>query len=155
VFFGVAARLPDSLRLRRTCLLLAEYFTIDEPVTRLALQQLAEETASSGPIIVLTEGSTDARFLQLALPLVCPALAGYVRFMDFEMKAPGGVDQVVRSLRSFVAAGVMNRVVGLLDNDTAGRHAEIQLSETPLPPNFRYCRRSSMRRAAAGAARCS
>lgn len=43
-------------------------------------------------------------------------------------------------MRSFAAAGVMNRVIGILDNDTAGRQAEKQLASTSLPDHYAVCR---------------
>ncbi|WP_251094930.1 hypothetical protein [Streptomyces sp. Caat 7-52] len=129
------------LRLDLSDLLAADYFrSIDEVSTR-AIEELRESTVNTGPIIVITEGKFDSRVLQRALKLVRPDIAGYFKFWDLETsKASGGTDRVVANLRSFAAAGVMNRVIGLLDNDTAGRQAEKQLASAPLPKHYGYCR---------------
>lgn len=87
-----------------------------------------------------TEGASDARYLRRSLDLLSPDVSEYFRFLDFDTNIPGGTDQVVKSLRSFAAAGIVNRVIALLDNDAAGRQAEKILSERPLPRNFAVLR---------------
>ena len=42
-----------------------------------------------------------------------------VRFLDYERKPEGGASAVLRAVRAFDAAGIANRVVAVLDNDTA------------------------------------
>ncbi|MFF2751371.1 hypothetical protein ACFVVA_38280 [Kitasatospora sp. NPDC058048] len=131
---------PDTVvRLDLHDLLAAGYFTRHDAVSELALQELATEMASSGPIIVMTEGTTDARFLKRGLQIVAPELAGYFTFLDPDAKAPGGAPELVKSLRAFAAAGIMNRVVALVDNDAAGRQAVKTLSGAPLPDRFKVC----------------
>jgi hypothetical protein len=118
-------------------LLMAGYFESSEAVSTEALQQLRDEMASSGPIIVITEGKYDSRVLGRALPIVRPDIAGYFAFWDLEeTKAAGGTDRVVANLRSFAAAGVMNRVIALVDNDAAGLAALKTLANPALPKNY-------------------
>jgi hypothetical protein len=89
---------------------------------------------------VLTEGKFDSRVLPRALKLVRPDIAGYFKFLDFDTtRAPGGTDKVVANLKSFTAAGGMNRVIGLLDNDTAGREAIKKLKDITLPKHYSAC----------------
>ncbi|WP_035839044.1 HEPN/Toprim-associated domain-containing protein [Kitasatospora azatica] len=129
---------PDTVvRLDLHDLLAAGYFNRHDAVSELAQQELATEMASSGPIIVMTEGTTDARFLKRGLQIVAPELAGYFTFLDPDAKAAGGAPELVKSLRAFAAAGIMNRVVALVDNDAAGRQAVKTLSGAPLPDRFR------------------
>jgi hypothetical protein len=129
------------LRMDLYDLLAAGWFSRLDAISTTAVQELTEDMASTGPIIVITEGSFDSRVLQRALRLVRPDIADYFKFLDFDStRAPGGTDQVVQKLRSFAAAGVMNRVIALLDNDAAGRQAEEQLARTGLPNNYRFCR---------------
>lgn len=131
---------PDTVvRLDLHDLLSAGYFTRHDAVSELALQDLAAEMASSGPIIVMTEGTTDARFLKRGLQIVAPDLAGYFTFLDPDAKAAGGTAQLVKNLRAFAAAGIMNRVIALVDNDAAGREAMKTLSSAPLPERFKVC----------------
>lgn len=75
--------------------------------------------ARHAPLIVLTEGRNDAEFLSAGLEILYPYLSGLVRLLDYERKPEGGASAVVRMARAFAAAGITNRVVGILDNDTA------------------------------------
>ncbi|GGR01096.1 HEPN/Toprim-associated domain-containing protein [Kitasatospora griseola] len=132
---------PDTVvRLDLHDLLSAGYFARHDAVSELALQELASEIGSIGPIIVLTEGTTDARFLKRGLKIVAPELAGYFTFLDPDAKAAGGTAQLVKNLRAFAAAGIMNRVIAMVDNDAAGREAVKTLSSAPLPGRFKVCK---------------
>ncbi|EMF56531.1 HEPN/Toprim-associated domain-containing protein [Streptomyces bottropensis] len=134
----LASQDPQAvLQLDLSDLLDAGYFESSEAVSTEALQQLRDEMASSGPIIVITEGKYDSRVLGRALRLVRPDIASYFTFWDLEeTKAAGGTDRVVANLRSFAAAGVMNRVVALVDNDAAGRAALKTLANPVLPKTY-------------------
>lgn len=144
--FLLAALLHDQepqekLTMDLSELLAADYFSSFEELSAQAIHELSLMTASTGPIIVITEGKFDAQVIPRALRLVRPEIAGYFKFWDLEKtKAAGGTDQVVKNMRSFAAAGVMNRVIGILDNDTAGRQAEKQLAGAPLPDHYAVCR---------------
>ncbi|WNZ06169.1 hypothetical protein [Streptomyces sp. 11x1] len=122
-------------------LLATDYISSTEDLSAQANRELSFITASTGPIIVITEGRFDSHVLPRALRLVRPEIANYFKFWDLDTsKAAGGTDQVVKNMRSFAAAGVMNRVIGILDNDTAGRQAEKQLVSTLLPGHYAVCR---------------
>ncbi|KQQ98484.1 hypothetical protein ASF74_12955 [Arthrobacter sp. Leaf145] len=133
-----AAPADEEVRLDLHDLYSAGYFSGVENITQLAADELAVSVSSGGPIIVVTEGVTDARFLQRALELVAPHVSHLFRFFDKDAGAEMGAAQVVRTLRSFAAAGVTNRVVGVLDNDAAGRVAARNLDAKPRPASNRY-----------------
>ncbi|MCD1284911.1 hypothetical protein CV023_03495 [Brevibacterium sp. CCUG 69071] len=116
----------------------AGYFESIDNITQLAVDELAVSVSSGGPIVVVTEGVTDAEFLKSALDLVAPQLSHMFRFFDREAGAELNAAQVVRTLRAFAAAGITNRVVGVLDNDAAGRAAARELEAKPRPSNNRY-----------------
>ncbi len=101
---------------------------------RAEVQSNADQAA---PTIVLTEGSSDATVLQSAVDLLRPHLTGFITFMDYSASPAGGVDGVVKGLRAFAAAGVGNRVIGLLDNDTAGKEGMRQIGLNPLPARMK------------------
>ncbi|MDI1454264.1 HEPN/Toprim-associated domain-containing protein [Streptomyces sp. ATE26] len=96
-------------------------------------EQLADLTQNA-PLLVLTEGTTDARLLSAGMDVTHPHLKGFVSFFDYAAGgAEGGVAQLARNVASFVAAGVANRFVALADNDTEG-HAGMQKTlERRLP----------------------
>lgn len=89
-----------------------------------------------GPAIVITEGTYDSQVLQQSIALLYPHLVGYIRFLDFSFGNEGGAGNAIKTLKSFAAAGVNNRVLLLLDNDTAARDAARSLRGTSLPPGY-------------------
>jgi hypothetical protein len=93
-----------------------------EPGTLASRAQSAsrDNAASHAPVVVLTEGVTDAEFLSSALAVLHPHLTDLVRFLDYDRKPEGSASAVLRAARAFDAAGIANRVVAILDNDTAG-----------------------------------
>lgn len=126
-----------SLTLDMTDLLLGGDIEVDEQPHRTARKRHSHEVVASGRVIVITEGRTDARWLHRAISLAAPELAEAFSFLDFEgTSAPGGVDRVVSLTRGMAAAGVMNRVIAVLDNDAAGRAAAIQLRQNGLPEHM-------------------
>ena len=84
-----------------------------------AQQAVWDNVAAHVPLVVVTEGTTDAEFLSAALAVLYPHLTDLVRFLDYERKPEGGLGAALRMVRAFDAAGIANRVVAVLDNDTA------------------------------------
>ncbi|MEU6885656.1 HEPN/Toprim-associated domain-containing protein [Streptomyces viridosporus] len=112
-----------------------------DPARRIAEQSRREQLADltqNAPLLVLTEGTTDARLLSAGMDVTHPHPKGFVSFFDYTSGgAEGGVAQLARNVASFVAAGVANRFVALADNDTEG-HAGMQKTlERKLPERCR------------------
>ena len=119
--------------------LLGGYLEADELPHLSARRRRERETAASGQIIVVTEGSSDSFLLRRALELADPGIANYFSFLDFAgYSAPGGTDRVVSLTRGLAAAQVMNRVIAVLDNDTAGHQALRILQSTGWPDRIRF-----------------
>lgn len=91
---------------------------------------------SSGPPIIITEGTFDAYVLRNAIEILKPHLTEYIRFLDYEVGNEGGASAAVRTLRSFAAAGISNRIVALFDNDSAAYEAVMALKGTQLPAHY-------------------
>ncbi|MEB0004957.1 HEPN/Toprim-associated domain-containing protein [Cryobacterium sp. RTC2.1] len=131
------ARANTSIAVDLSGYLMGGWLEPDERPHITAHRRLTSRISSSGAVIVVTEGSTDAQLLSRALQLAETAVAHQFTFMDFSATSgPGGVDQVERLTRSLAAAGVVNRVVAILDNDTAGNEAKRRLDRLGLPPHF-------------------
>lgn len=111
---------------------------LDETVEpqQAALEYFSYALANGAPAVVVTEGSTDAEFLSTAIALRKPHLKSFIRFFDFGNGAEGSASAAVRTLKSFAAAGISNRVVLLLDNDAAAREAVRSLRRTKLPEHY-------------------
>lgn len=114
------------------------YVSLEEQLHLSARTRMATAVAASGPIIVITEGSSDARWLRHALRLAAPDTEHLFEFLDFDQaRAPGGVDRVESLTKGMAAAGVMNRIIAVFDNDTAGREGARRLSSRDLPTGVR------------------
>lgn len=96
--------------------------------------------AVNGPVVVLTEGRTDAEFLTAGLRILYPHLTDLIRFLDYDYRPEGGVGALVRMVRAFTAAGVVNRVVAVFDNDTAAADGLRILETEKLPRHIRVIR---------------
>ena len=114
------------------------WYAPNEPVAANAVAALRRASRLDSPTIVLTEGSTDGAMIEGAMALLRPHLVGYLTFMDFERSnAAGGSTALVAAVKAFAGAGIANRVIGLLDNDTAGRAALRTLARTDLSDSIR------------------
>ena len=115
----------------------AGYYSEDEAVCEKETRALIAGYPENAPIIILTEGSTDAEFLREALALLYPHLSAYYSFLDSHSPRPdGGAGPLVSLVKAFSAAGITNRVIALLDNDTAAQDAKRGLKVTDLPSNI-------------------
>jgi hypothetical protein len=101
------------------------------------------------PAVVITEGTFDAFVLSNALALLRPHLTPYIRFLDYDMGNEGGASAAVRTLKSFAAAGIANRIVALFDNDSAAYEAVAGLDQARLPKNYRVAHYPNLDRARA------
>jgi hypothetical protein len=103
-----------------------------------ARREMAEEFVINHKVVVLAEGRTDVRAIEGALRILYPHLADYYSFMDFEgTRAPGGAAALVATIKAFVGAGIVNRIVAFFDNDTAARAALRSLRDIELPESVR------------------
>lgn len=109
-----------------------------QPVAGQARAKQLDGLTRSAPLLVLTEGTTDARLLAAGMEVTHPHLKGFVTFFDFASSgAEGGVAQLARNVAAFVAAGVANRFVALADNDTEAHASLEKLKKQPLPERCR------------------
>lgn len=114
------------------------WYSEEDDVRELALQNLREEYVVSERLIILTEGSSDAEVMRKTLEVRYPHLKDYVAFPDFHgSNAEGGTGALVNLVKGFASSGVPNRIVALFDNDAAGDDARRKLDRTALPDNMR------------------
>lgn len=122
-----------QVRIDLTDLVLGGWLASTESPHREARLRMAADVGADGPVIVITEGASDARRLRRSLEISAPHVARFFTFLDFDLRPPGGTDRVVSLTKGMVAAGVMNRIIAVLDNDTAGRDAKEQLMRLDMP----------------------
>jgi hypothetical protein len=105
-----------------------------------AITAVSARAGVNAPVVVLTEGRTDAEFLKAGLKVLRPYLTDLIRFLDYERRPEGGVGALVGMIRAFAAAGIANRVVAVFDNDTAAADAMRKLGAPPLLPQIQIMR---------------
>lgn len=87
--------------------------------------------------IIITEGKFDKFVLSNAISILHPELVDRLKFLDYEYRNEGGASAVVSMIKSFAAAGIKNRIVAILDNDSASREAVHSVRVEALPNNFK------------------
>jgi hypothetical protein len=105
-----------------------------------AMAAVSARAGVYAPVVVLTEGRTDAGFLMAGLKVLRPHLTDLIRFLDYERKPEGGVGPLAGMVRAFAAAGIANRVVAVSGNDAAAAGAMRVLGVPPLPPQIQVMR---------------
>ncbi|MDB9381245.1 HEPN/Toprim-associated domain-containing protein [Nodularia spumigena CS-584] len=114
------------------------YYKEDEPVCASTAQMYLDSTLPFQKIIILTEGSSDSKILSKALKLLYPKVYSYFSFLDFDTyKAEGGSAMLEKTVKSFAAAGISNKIIALFDYDAAGVAATERLKKRKFPSNFR------------------
>ncbi len=114
------------------------YHSPDEPLVIFAKTSIASEFTATAKIIVLTEGSTDATFLQQSLRILYPHLEPLFSFANFaESNMEGGAANLVRIIKGFVGSGVVNNTIAIFDNDTAASVARKSLQSVSVPKNMK------------------
>ncbi|MCZ4512760.1 hypothetical protein O3Q52_32290 [Streptomyces sp. ActVer] len=114
------------------------HFGPRHPVASSARAAQLDRLDRDAPLLVLTEGTTDARLLAAGMEVTHPYLNGFVTFFDFATPgAEGGVAQLAKTVSAFAAAGVANRFVALADNDTESHAGLAKLKSQPLPERCR------------------
>lgn len=117
------------------------YFGADEDLCSYARRDMVEDFAVNHKIVVLTEGKSDKSVLEGSMKLLYPHLIDYYSFMDFEgARAPGGAPALVATVKAFIGAGIVNRIVAFFDNDTAARSAMRTLDGLKIPKSVRIMR---------------
>lgn len=107
------------------------------PICDQARADRQQNMARDAPLVVLTEGSSDSQLLTEAVSVTHPHLVGFLRFMDFSGGAQGSAADLVKLVRSFLGAGIANRVVAIADNDTSAHDALEKLKREVLPDSCR------------------
>lgn len=101
--------------------------------------QLYEGIPPESVCLVVTEGSSDGSILRHALPRVAPDIVDFFDFVDMTENYPfTGTGNLYRFCQGLARIRIQNRILVVLDNDTAGREIEQRvLSELDLPASMR------------------
>jgi hypothetical protein len=95
---------------------------------------LYEPLPASKRYLIVTEGSSDTNILKKSLGIVAPDVADFFEFIDMAENYPfTGTGNVVRFCEGLAKINIQNRVLVVLDNDTAGCSAAQKLARLKLP----------------------
>lgn len=136
----VLEALPDdsTVTLDLTEQIEAGWYSPKEDICKYHLDSLIKSHPVDSKIIILTEGSTDKNILETSFKLLFSDYSDYYSFMDFEEAKPeGGASHLVSTIKSFISAGVSNRIIALFDNDTAAKDAIRSLEKINVPENIK------------------
>ena len=104
---------------------------------RIASANLASSARIHAPVIVLTEGSTDAEFLSQSLRILYPHLLDLIKFLDYGVSPESNASTLARIVKSFAAANVINRVVAIFDNDATASKELSSIDQRSLPSHIK------------------
>lgn len=100
--------------------------------------EVIEPLADESKFLIVTEGSSDSNILKTAQPLVAPEVADFFNFVDMKDNYPfAGTGNLMNFCKGLAAINVQNKIVVILDNDTAGQEALRGLQSLKLPRNMR------------------
>lgn len=103
-----------------------------------AEDDLYEGVPQSDRYLVVTEGSSDGGILREALSIVAPDVADFFEFVDMSDNYPfTGTGNLFRFCQGLARIKIQNRILVVLDNDTAGRAVYRRISALDLPPRMR------------------
>lgn len=106
----------------------------DTDFPKLARHHIGNRFRTIDKIIIITEGKSDASILKKGLEYLYPHMIDLYSFYDFDRtNSPGSTNEVVKTIKSFVSAGVVNKLIALLDNDTEGEETYRILKKLSLP----------------------
>lgn len=113
----------------------------DDKICSEAIESFSAGFVHAEKTIILTEGSTDTEILKISLESLYPHLKDFYSFIDFSnLKVDGGAPNRVANVKMLAGSGILNRVIALFDNDTAGLEACSILSKVSMPDNIKIVR---------------
>ncbi|NKK59262.1 hypothetical protein GFM44_25575 [Rhizobium leguminosarum bv. viciae] len=93
---------------------------------------------TTGPVLILTEGTSDTKILSTAIKAMYPEFADMYEFVDFEeFKIEGGASPLTKMVRAFAGVRMTQRIIALFDNDAAGLEQKALLDKGRLPQSIR------------------
>ena len=108
-----------------------------EPLSEKARSTVLRAVREFDPILILTEGRTDAKIISESFERIHPEIAHMFSYMDHAtFKVPGSTSALVALARSLAGAKISNRIIFLFDNDTAGYEGFHQFQKVNCPKHY-------------------
>lgn len=130
IFYGCVCSLKDD-----------DYIVLDySDLNGGGYMDISEFSSKDDNPIIIAEGVNDFKVLNYSLGIIYPELVDNITFLDIEgYKVEGGAGAAVKMIKSFAGAGIKNRILALLDNDTGALSALRSVKNKPfkLPANLK------------------
>lgn len=130
---GFLEKLDDNIEifLDVSDLINGGYYDENAKITEQSLSQ-------NDKTIIFTEGKYDTFVIKKSMELLYPQYVKYFSFLDIELsKLELGADRIITYLKSFISAGIINKVIVLFDNDAEGNFCKQKLLKLKhIPNNF-------------------
>ena len=89
-------------------------------------------------ILIVTEGSSDTQIIKNSINLLHEDIADFFYFVDMEENYPfTGTGNLKNFIKGLSKIDIMNKILVILDNDTAGVSTYNELKNITLPDNLR------------------
>ena len=99
---------------------------------------LYEDLSDRDKYLVVTEGSSDTSILKASLSLVHPDVADFFNFIDMSENYPfTGTGNLYRFCQGLATIRIQNKILVVLDSDTAGLEALQRIRKLLLPQSMR------------------
>lgn len=107
------------------------YYDIEDKIAEQCLNK-------NDKTIIFTEGKYDTSVIRESLKLLYPEYSNYYSFLDIELSnLELGANRVITYLKSFISAGIINKVIVLFDNDAEGLFCKQEVLKLKnIPNNF-------------------
>jgi len=102
---------------------------------------VTSELSQHTKYLIITEGSSDTKIIQVALSTLGEDYQDFFQFIDVEKGQHfDGTESLYKFCKRLVSIGVLNRVIFLFDNDAAGVNRYKDSRSLSLPPNIVVCK---------------
>jgi hypothetical protein len=101
------------------------------------VDDLYEGLDDSDRYLIVTEGSSDSSILKASLPLVAADVADFFSFIDMTDNYPfTGTGNLFRFCQGLATIRIQNKILVILDADTAGVETFERIRKIPLPASM-------------------
>lgn len=102
-------------------------------------EDVIRELSPEQKILIVTEGSSDSFILQSAIEKLRPEISDFFYFVDMEEHYPfTGTGNLYKFCQGLASIGILNKVLVILDNDTAGNEIYEKCIKLNKPSNIHF-----------------
>ena len=100
--------------------------------------EIIPKLTSQEKILIVTEGSSDTEIIKKCINLLYSDIADFFDFIDMEQNYPfTGTGNLKNFIKGLSKINILNKVLVVLDNDTAGRSVFNDIKKIDLPKNLK------------------